>query len=391
MKLTKISRMYVLSFLFTLHMSLSAYVNSSFLIKFISEKYVGLLYTIASLITLFLLAKSSGILKDLGNRKLVLWLLVINMLSLIGMITSTNPGVIGVSFVGFSATNVLIFFCIDIFIEHFSDPKTVGKTRSIYLTITSLAWIISPIITGILVTRSGYVAIYVIALFTTLITTLGLVFWFKKFKDKVYTKTPFLQAYKYLKTNHHMLAITIINFILQFFFAWMIVYTPIYLNEHIGFNWSQIGVIFTIMLIPFILFNIPIGILIDKYHVKKRVLLCIGFIVMSISTFLIAYIGTKNIAVWALILFLTRVGASIVETTSEIYFFTHVREEDAYLLGVFRDMAPVAYLIAPLIGSLIFIYFPFKYLFIILAIFLLTGIYYITHLKHAHEPTPISN
>jgi uncharacterized membrane protein len=75
----------------------------------------------------------------------------------------------------------------------------------------------------------------------------------------------------------------------------------------------------------------------------------------------------------------------MIETTSEIYFFTHIREEDAYLLGVFRDMAPVAYIIAPLIGSLVFIFLPFKYLFIILAAIVLAGLYYVTRLKHAHQ------
>ena len=384
--------MYILSFLFTLHISLSAYVNSSFLVKFISEKYVGLLYTIASIVTLLLLAKSAGILKYIGNRKFVIWLLLINMLSLIGMIVSIDPYIIALSFIGFTTTNVLTFFCIDIFIEHFSNPATVGKTRGIYLTITSLAWMVSPLITGILITESGnYGAIYIIAFIATFITTLGLLLSVKKFKDKTYSKTPFIQTYRYLKTNPHMLAITLINFILQFFFVWMVIYTPIYLHEHIGFNWDQIGVIFTIMLAPFVIFGLPIGILIDKYHIKKRTLLYIGFIIMSISTLLVSRIGSMSIALWALILFMTRVGASIVEVTSEIYFFTHVREEDAYLLGVFRDMMPVAYIIAPLIGSLIFVFLPFKYLFVILAIFVLAGTYYVTYLKHSHGPTQVPN
>ena len=36
---------------------------------------------------------------------------------------------------------------------------------------------------------------------------------------------------------------------------------------------------------------------------------------------------------------------------SEIYFFKHVSEKDTDLLSVFRDMTPVAFLTAPLIGS----------------------------------------
>jgi MFS family permease len=384
--------MYILSFLFTLHISISAYVNSTFLTEFISEKYVGLIYTAGSLITLILLAKSSGILKRLGNRGLVMWLLVINMIALTGLITSVDPRVIAVSFISFITTNVLTLFSIDIFIEHFGDPKTIGKTRGLYLTIISLAWMVSPLITALLIgSGDGYLAIYAIAFFVTALTTIGLSLSVRKFRDKSYRKTPFLETYRYLKTNKHMLAITLINFILQFFFVWMVVYTPIYLIEHLGFTWDQIGVVFTIMLAPFVIFGLPVGILIDKYHVKKRTLLAIGFVIMSISTLSIAYISTTSVALWALVLFTTRVGASIVEATSEIYFFTHVREEDAYLLGVFRDMTPVAYMVAPLLGSLVFIFLPFKSLFTILAIFVLAGLYYVTKLKHSHGPELIPN
>ncbi len=391
MKRNSISRMYLLSFLFTLHISLSAYVNSTFLTKFIGETYVGILYTIAAIITVILLSQSSSILKYFGNRKLVLWLLLINMLSLMFLITSLNAKLIAISFIFFVSTNTLIFLCLDIFIEHFGNPATIGKTRGLYLTIINIAWMLSPLITATLITREGgYIAVYILSFIMVVLMTIGLLFSVKKFEDKKYTRTPFLETYKYLKTNRHMLSIAIINFILQFFFAWMVVYTPIYLHEHIGLGWDQIGVIFTVMLAPFVIFGLPIGILIDKYHVSKRRLLFVGFMIISISTFLIPFIATKNIALWALILFLTRTGASLVETTSEIYFFTHIKEEDAYLLGVFRDMTPVAYVIAPLIGTLVFVFFPFKYLFIILSIIVLSGLYYIPKLKHSHEPT-ISN
>lgn len=369
-----------------LHIALSAYVNSTFLSDIVSEKYVGILYTLASLTTLLLLSKSSNILKYFGNKRLTLWLLLANMLSLFGMITSRNPYIVASSFIVFISTNTQILFCIDIFIEHFGSKKTIGKTRGIYLTVINLSWMISPLLTSFLITSGGgYKAIYIIAFITTIIMTLGLLFSVKTFKDKTYKKTPFLETYKYLKTNTHMLSITIINFILQFFYAWMVVYTPIYLFKHIGLGWGEIGIIFTIMLVPFVIFGIPIGILIDKYHVKKRTLLYVGFIIMSVSTFLISKITTESIVLWSVVLFMTRTGAAIIETTSEIYFFTHVREEEAYLLSVFRDMVPVAYIIAPLLGTAILLYLPFKSLFVVLSILLLAGLYYIPKLMHNHE------
>jgi MFS family permease len=388
MRLSKIHRMYILSFLFSLHIALSAYVNSTFLTKIISEKYVGILYTVASVVTLLLLSESSVILKHFGNRKFVIWLLAINTASLIGMISSRSPMVIGLSFIALFSTNTLVFFCIDIFIEHFGNPKTIGRTRSIYLTVGNIAWLLSPLLTAILITEDGgYVTIYILALVASLATIIGLLLSVKKFSDKTYTKTPVLEAYGFLKTNRHMLSITIIDFILQFFYVWMVIYTPIYLHTHLGFGWADLGVIFTVMLVPFVIFEFPVGILIDKYHVKKRLLLSTGFVIMAASTFSIAYTHTHNVAVWALILFLTRTGASIVESTSEIYFFTHVTEEDAFLLGIFRDMTPVAYIVAPLIATVVFAFLPFKDLFIVLTLILLVAFYYISHLKHNHEPT----
>jgi len=384
-RISNIRRMYSLSFIFALHISISAYVSSVFLSGVMKESYIGVLYTIASLLTLILLTKSSSILKNLGNRKLTLVFLIVNMFSLVGLITSDNSFVIGASFILFTTTNTLVFFCIDIFIEHFGNPETIGKTRGLYLTIINIAWMLSPMISVFLITKEGgYRSIFILAFFMVMVTTIGLIFSVRRFDDKTYKKTPFLETYRYLKTNPHMLAIVLINFILQFFFSWMVVYTPIYLYNHLNFNWNQIGIMFTVMLSPFVILGLPIGNLIDKYHFNKRKLLYIGFSIAIISTFAISMITTRSIAVWAFVLFMTRVGASIIETTAETYFFTHITEEDAYLLGIFRDMSPVAYIIAPILASLIFIMLPVKFLFIILSIILMVGLYYIPKLKHNH-------
>lgn len=380
---TKIKRMYVLSFLFSLHIALSAYINSTFLMKIISEKYVGILFAIASFVTLLLLSKSSNILKHFGNRNFILWSLLVNMLSLVGMIISKNTYIIEASFIALTTTNTLVFLSIDIFIERYGNPETVGKTRGLYLTITNLAWMLTPLVTALLITKEGgYITIYILSLFSVIVMTIGLLFSVKNFEDSTYKKTPFWETYKFLKTNHHMAAIIIINFLLQFFYAWMVVYTPIYLFKHIGLNWEQIGVIFTIMLSPFVIFGLPVGILIDKYHIKKRTLLYIGFVITIISTFLISIITVPDIVIWSIILFLTRTGASIVETTSEIYVFTHIKEEDTYMLSIFRDMSPLSYIIAPVFATVVFLYLPFNYLFLVLSVILLAGLYYIPKLKH---------
>ena len=386
MKTKRINQIYLLSFFFTLHVALSAYVNSTFLTNIISEKYVGILYVLSSLATLFLLSKSVNLLKSFGNRKTTLVLLLINMVSIVGMIASQNPYLVSLSFIAFVSTNTQIFLSIDIFIQHFGNKDAVGKSRGLYLTITNIAWVLSPVVAAFLITKEGgYQAVYTLAFIFVVIMTIGLMLSIRKFEDRDYQKTPFIGTYRYLRINRHMFAVTIINFILQFFYAFMVIYSPIYLYNHIGLDWGQIGIIFTIMLTPFVLFGVPIGKLIDGLHFRKRTLFYAGFIVLSLSTFLISQITTTNILVWIAVLFMTRIGASIIETTSEIYFFFHIKEEDASLISIFRDMMPLAYIIAPAVATIIFIFLPFEYLFIILSIFLLIAIYYIPHLKPNYE------
>ncbi len=314
-----------------------------------------------------------------------------NILSLVGMITSQTPFIIGTSFVIFSTTNSLVMFCIDIFIERFSDKTKMGKIRGLYLTIMNLAWVLSPLFAAFLITKEGgYRTIYIITLLLVTIMTIGLLFSVKTFKDKKYIRIPFLKACRYIREKYNMLAIMIINFTLQFFYAWMTIYTPIYLHEHLGLDWGKIGIIFTIMLVPFVLLQYPTGIIIDRYNVKKRTLLYVGFIIMGVSTIVISFIYSTQILAWIIILFITRIGASIIEVTSDIYIFKNINEEETYLLGLYRDMYPVAYIIAPILGTATLLIMPFRYIFIILGLIVLSTILFIPKLKYVSSNT-ISN
>ena len=160
----------------------------------------------------------------------------------------------------------------------------------------------------------------------------------------------------------------------------MIIYTPIYLNEYLHFGWGQIGIIFTIMLIPFVLVDFPLGRLSDKMGEKK--ILIWGFIIGAVSTLLIPLITKTDLWIWALILFGTRTGAAVIEVMSESYFFKIISEENADAISFFRNNYPLAYVIAPLLAIPTLLLVPsFKYLFYILGAILLFGLFISIRLK----------
>ena len=206
------------------------------------------------------------------------------------------------------------------------------------------------------------------------------IFFLKDFKDPEYKRMPVLKTIETFAQNKKLSKIYIINLILKFFFAWMIIYTPIYLHQYVGFDWKQIGLIFTIMLLPFIILDFPLGKLSDRVGEKK--MLALGFVISASATLLIPFISSATVWLWALILFTTRVGAATIEVMSESYFFKSVQEEDVGTTSFFRNTTPLSFILAPLIATPILFLVPsFEYLFFVLGIILLLGLFITIRLK----------
>jgi hypothetical protein len=67
-------------------------------------------------------------------------------------------------------------------------------------------------------------------------------------------------------------------------------------------------------------------------------------------------------------LFMTRIGASIIEVATESYFFRHVKHDDTGSMGFFRNTYPFAYIIAPLLSSVLLKFTPLWSLFMVLGV-----------------------
>ena len=118
------------------------------------------------------------------------------------------------------------------------------------------------------------------------------------------------------------------------------------------------------MLLPFIIFEIPVGKIAD-IHFGEKELLSAGFIITAIFTIIISFISIKSFILWAIILFATRVGASLIEITTESYFFKHVKGDDADIISFFRINSPLAYIAGPIAAIISLQFLPFQYIFLV--------------------------
>ncbi len=364
----------VIGFFYALHSAIPNYFNSSFLRTFLDEKMVSFIYLIISALTIIGFLSIHSILKKIGNFKLAILLILIQIITFYGLITQTNPDIVTALFIIEMCIVSFISLTLDIFLQKSSSSKNTGSIRGHYMTIINMAWVFSPLLGGMLIAGNNYKNVFVIA-FVLLFPLLYLVYKnFKNFEDSTYTKISTRQTTMRILRSKCTTRIFIINIVLQTFYAWMTVYMPIYLYNNIGFNWTEISIIFTIMLVPFILVEIPLGKLADKKWGEKEIM-AIAFIILGITTASLMLFTFKSVLLWSALLFLTRIGAAAAEIMIETYFFKKISDEDPEILSLFRTTRPLSFFIAPLITTVALVYVDIPYLFLIIGAILLITLY----------------
>ncbi len=382
----RLAVIYLSNLLLSFHYFLILYIHSSYLGTFFSASQLALLYMLGSAINLVLFFNLPYILGRIGNYKFTLWAIILEAAAISGLIFGSTAVSVGISFVLHQAVISMILFGLDIFLEGATkDEQKTGSVRGLYLTLSNITLVFSPLIVGILLVAENFWTVYLVSL----MFLFPLFFLIKKYlREAKYKKTERVHILKTLsdcKKNKDVRGILLAQFCLQFFYAFMVIYMPIYLHKYIGFSWQEIGVIFTVMLLPFMLFELPIGTLADKKLGEKELLVA-GFTVMAIATFCIPLLQNKILLAWAGLLFLTRVGASFVEITSESYFFKHVNEQNTGLISLFRMTRPLSFIIAPafVTFSLYFLLAQdasYGYIFSLLGLLMLFGVKHALTLK----------
>lgn len=358
---------YAAGFVLAFSLALTAYVTSTFISNLIGSNYVGIIYSIAAVITLVSFFIYPKIIRKYGEKKIILSSVAINILSLVILTFLKNKAILVITALVYISTQSILIYLFDLLVEHFTKQNNVGHSRGKYLSITNIAWVITPFIAGNLMSLYGIKALFAISSIAVFVVYLMLHKELELEKPLAVNKIKIEALPK--KNRRNIILVITANFFLQFFFTWMIIYSPIYLHDNLGVAWTSIGLIFTIMLIPFVILPYPLGVFVDKHG--ERIIMSFGFIITALATLWFANNTSSSFVVLALILFFTRVGASIIEIMSETYFFKLVTEADTGVISLFRNMRSLSYIIGPLSATLVISFLNIKSLFSILAIIMI--------------------
>jgi len=385
---------YFLVFFLALSAAFPAYIRSSFLEEFVKAENIGFFFMAGAGLALLLMNLVPLIIKRFTNFAFSLSVLIVEIGSIFILISTQSKIVAFISFMVVYACTCLLTTSLDIFLERYTSNKNTGKVRSIYFTMLDLGWVISPIIVGYIVGSDNYRLVYKITTFF-LMAMFIIIFTNKKtlFTRKVqYDHHHSINTLKSILKNCRLKDIFFLSFVLEIFFSVVTIYMPIYLSQNLGYSWTVIGAMFTFMLLPFVLFQIPAGIFADRRQGERKMIF-FGFLILSVSALLFFFTGQANPIIWALILFLSRSGAALVQSMRESYFFKCVDVEDIDYINFFRNLKPLGFLFGSLIGIIVLTFLSIEYIFIILSLILFLSLIVVWQLKapkdqHLHKRMP---
>jgi len=369
--------LYFLGFVLALSIAFPGYIRSTFLEEFVDIRWVGLFFFGNAFFSLIAINFFPYFIKKISNYKLAIIVLIAQIIGIVLLITTNSVIWAFVFFIVTGVTGYLIWINMDVFVESFTSNPTTGRIRTVYFTFLNSGWVISPLIVGYLIGESNYRLVYIFSIIFLTIVLITIIKNKKLLRDHVkYEHHHTWTTLKNIWKSINLRGIFSIAFLLELFYATAVIYIPIYLHEIIGFDWKTIGIIFSFMLLPFVLLEIPAGRFADK-HSGERKIFTLGFTILIVAVALFFFTKSSSPIVWALILFLSRCGASLIEAMRESYFFKIVDAKDIDYINFFRNVSPLSYLVGSGLAIISIKFFPLEYIFLFLAFILLSSYYFV--------------
>ncbi len=363
---------YAASLFISFHYFFVVYINSLLLESKVGEGSIGLFYLIGSLITIGVFVSIAPILRRYGNYRTLLTFATLEGVALLLLAFGEERALVVAGFILHQAVAALLWFCLDVLLETYSKDLVTGRLRAIYLTVANVALIFSLFSASSLAQEFGTRPVYIASFLMLIPFVLIMRSSFRNFKDPSYETPKIWNAFFTIGKSRNIRNIFTIGFLLQLFYGFMVIYLPVYLRNYMEFSWQEIGVILTVMVLPFLLFELFLGFIADLFWGEREIMI-IGFFIMAVATMVLSFLAIPAVTVFATVLFMTRVGASFVEIMSETYFFKHVSGKDADLLALYRTLMPLSFIVAPLLGIAVLSVLPYQFIFLATGVIMLLG------------------
>lgn len=351
---------------YTISNAILSFVLSSYLSEYLTPEKVSLVFLIPNLMSCLMILFLGEFVKKRSLFKITIINTTIIFFSLITQIPQNkNIYFIIIPMIIYQIALVVGSTLFDYYIEGYSNDDTTGDTKGKQWMVVNFMVLLGPILSGILINSFGFNITFGVSALFLMGDFLILYKYFRKTSINIHVDAIAKINLKRILKNPSVTKMNATYLILSFFYSWMVIYVPIYMNTVLNLSWDKIGIILGIILIPFVIIQYPAGQIADKFLGEKELLIT-GGVIMAIST--TALFWANDVTTFVVLLFMTRVGASLVEIMKDVHFYKNISFKDLDMISFYKLQHPLGYALGPLIGMIVLSFLDMKYLFLILGI-----------------------
>lgn len=340
---------YLMTFLYALHYAIPVYATSSYLHQYFNSSIVSAVYLIGSFLALIASIHIAKSIKKYHTYNFTVGVTILEIIVVILFGIVQNPFLLGPLFIVHFALQSLLFVSLNVFLESFSAHANVGSIRGLFLAILHVGILIAPLVGGYILSVSSFAVLYIVAALV-LIPYLFLVHhYLEHIKDPAYHTVDIFEALRKALANKNLRGAVVAKFLVEAFYAVMVIYLPLYLAT-LGIPLtSYLGFIIPVALIPLVVLPYELGYLADTKYGEKEMLI-IGLLILTVTTFICVLLTSSSILIWALLLLVSRIGASLVDTMAFTYYFKKIGPEDPSYTALFVNMYSCATIVTGAVG-----------------------------------------
>lgn len=369
-----------LGFLYGLSVSLLAYVTSSYFKAVTGSDNVSAFYLFAFAVVLPIFFYFHRLVEGFGRARtlMVVLFVQVEVLLFLQILPLSYAG--AALLIVYAVLNSVVAIMIDVVLEAYSVDGVTGRLRGLYLSVYNFGVMVGPLVSMYILAEYGFATIFAaevmvyVGMFLTVFVALNNI--------RGHVKRQRLSLGKIVRTfraRSDLTAIYAVSLALRFFYAAMTVYMPLYLLGR-GMSPMEVGVVFAVMLVPFILLQYPAGVLADKKYGEQEIII-IGLLIMIGATLWMWLTRRTDAATWMAILTVSRIGVALVETMEDSYFYKQINANDVALINFFRTTRPLAYIVCMILLGVTLMFFSIQAIFLVIALVLTAALVPATMLR----------
>jgi len=362
------------NFFFSMFTALTIYVTLPFLSSFMPDAYAGFVVAMGGVIAVAVFPFLPRLGDRYGAQRLVLVFTVAEMLSILAL--AIFPGALAdtIFIILALAMQPFVSYELDLLLEAVPTEKSmVGRVRTIFLTAWNVGALAAPLLLGALLANSNNYGRVYLAAAAVLIPCIILLNSRNLPKASAPKLSHMQDTLVCISHDRDFSAVTFAHFLLYLFYIWAPLYVPIYLHSVLAIPWSELGWMFSLMLIPYALVEYPAGWVADRFLGDMKPMLA-GFLIAGLALASFSLLSPSSPLILVLVILISsRVGAALIESMTEGHFFRRISDQDINTMSIFRGIWPLANVIGPVVGSLILYFGNFQIFFLLTGGFLVVA------------------